>query len=417
MRPWFAFDRLDRYALRLIAGPLALTLVALLLAQLLERLLRLFDLAASAGAGPTSVLVMASTLVPHYLGLALPMAFTAAIFMAAARMCDDNELDVMLVTGRSIARITAPYFVLAVMLAMFSIYLYGQLQPLARYGYHVVVNQVLATTWNARVEENRFVDIGQGITFSADAIDADGRGLTGVFMAKRTPGGEKILTAPRGRLVPSREGLQMQFEDGQVLDEHIGAAPGAASAARDTAASGNAITISNFAHGVTDRDLSPKATPLEPRGGSVRERTLAELWRDMQLPNQPKAASEFHGRLARALIFPFLPLLALPLGMASKRGRRTPGVVFATVALLAVDHALQFGEALGDKGRLPAAAAVWIPFAMFALLSLWIFRRSLAWPGDNPVLRAVMAFEGLLDRSRARAGSGKRTRPKAAAQP
>ena len=416
MRSWLAFDRLDRYALRLIAGPLALTLVALLLAQLLERLLRLFDLAASAGAGPASVLVMAATLVPHYLGLALPMAFTAAIFMAAARMCDDNELDVMLVTGRSIARITAPYFVLAVMLSMFSIYLYGQLQPLARYSYHVVVNQVLATTWNARVEENRFVDIGQGTTFSADAIDADGRGLTGVFMAKRTPEGEEILTAPRGRLVPSPGGLQMQFEDGQVLHERIGAVVNTtAGSASGAAASGNAITISNFAHGVSDRDLSPKATPLEPRGGSVRERTLAELWRDMQLPNQPKAASEFHGRLARALIFPFLPLLALPLGMASKRGRRTPGVVFATVALLAVDHALQFGESLGDKGRLPAAAAVWVPFAVFASLSLWIFCRSLAWPGDNPVLRAVMAFEGLIDRGRARAGS--RTRPTAATRP
>lgn len=412
MRPWFAFDRLDRYALRLIAGPLALALAALLLAQLLERLLRLFDLAASAGAPPSSVLVMAATLVPHYLGLALPMAFTAAIFMAAARMCDDNELDVMLITGRSIARVTAPYFVLAVLLAMFSIYLYGQLQPLARYSYHVVVNRVLATTWNARVEENRFVDIGQGITFSADAIDADGRGLTGVFMAKRTVTGEKILTAPRGRLVPTPEGLQMQFETGQVLHERVAVAEGAAAAA-DAASAGNPITISNFDHGLSDRDLSPKATPLEPRGGSVRELTLAELWRDMHLPNGRKAASEFHGRLARALIFPFLPLLALPLGMASKRGRRTPGVVFATVALLAVDHALQFGESLGDKGRLPAAAAVWIPFAVFALLSLWIFRRSLAWPGDNPVLRAVIAIEGLIDRSRARAGR----RPTAATRP
>ena len=314
MFSWLAFDRLDRYALRLIAGPLALALVALLLAQLLERLLRLFDLAAAAGAPPSSVLVMAATLVPHYLGFALPMAFTAAIFMAAARMCDDNELDVMLVTGRSIARVTAPYFVLAVLLAMFSLYLYGQLQPLSRYGYHVAVDRVLATTWNARVEENRFVDIGKGTTFSADAIDADGRGLTGVFMATRTPHGETILTAPRGRLVPMPDGLQMQFESGQVLHERIPAATArAASGAADEtdAASGsNPVTVSNFTQGVSDRDLAPKATPREPRGGSVRERTLAELWHDMHLPDQHKAESEFHGRLARALIFPFLPLLA-----------------------------------------------------------------------------------------------------------
>lgn len=407
MLSWFTFDRLDRYALRLIAGPLALSLVALLLAQLLERLLRLFDLAASVGAGPSSVLVMAATLVPHYLGLALPMAFTASIFMATARMCDDNELDVMLITGRSIARIAAPYFVLALMLGLFSLYLYGQLQPLARYGYHVAVNQVLQTSWNAKVEENRFVDIGRGVNFSADAIDADGRGLRGVFMAQRSAGGEKILTAPRGRLVPTPEGLQLRFEDGQIMHERESAAPvdaaASGAAAGGTAASGNAISISRFAHGVSDHDLSPRATPLAARGDSVRERTLPELWRDMHLENaEAKPAAEFHGRLARALIFPFLPLLALPLGMASKRGRRAPGVVFATLALLAVDHALQLGESLGEAGRLPAAAAVWTPFAFFALMSLWIFRSSLAWPGDNPVLRAVMAVEGLLDRTRAR---------------
>ena len=72
-----SLDRLDRYALRLLAGPMGMALAALLLAQLLERLLRLFDLAASARASPLSVLWMAANLVPHYLGLALPMAFTA----------------------------------------------------------------------------------------------------------------------------------------------------------------------------------------------------------------------------------------------------------------------------------------------------------------------------------------------------
>ncbi len=393
LHPWFAFDRLDRYALRLIAGPLAMALLALLLAQLLERLLRLFDLAASAGAQPSIVLVMAATLVPHYLGLALPMAFTAAIFMAAARMCDDNELDVMLVTGRSIARVTAPYFVLAVLLAMFSLYLYGQLQPLARYGYNVVVNRVLQTGWDSRVEENRFVDIGNGVTFTADVIEPDGKNLRGVFMERRGAHGEDVLTASRGRLVPTPDGLRMRFEDGLVLRVSEG-----------TKEVGAAVSLSRFVQGATDRDVSPKAEPLAERGGSVRELTLPELWHTMHQDGyQTKPAAEFHSRLARSLIFPFLPLLALPLGMASKRGRRTPGVVFATVALLGLDHALQLGASLGQSGRLPPAAAVWTPFVVFALMSFWIFRRSLAWPGDNPVLRAVMAIEALIDRTRTRA--------------
>lgn len=390
MIPRLPLDRLDRYALRLIAGPMALSLVALLLAQLLERLLRLFDLAASTGAALSNVLLMAATLVPHYLGLALPMAFTAGIFAAAAHMCDENELDVMLVSGRSIARIAAPYFMLAVLLGLFSLYLYGQLQPLARYGYHVAVNRVMQTGWDAQVEENRFIDVGQGLTFTADVIEGDDRDLRGVFIQRRRADGEDILTAARGRLESPATGLQLQLEDGQIVRERH--AP---------AGAGTTTSVSRFEQGVIERGLSNRPAPLAARGDSVRERTLAELWQDMQRrDSSPKSAAEFHGRLARALVFPLLPLLALPLGMASKRGRRMPGVVFAVLALLAIHHLLQFGESLGDTGRLPAAAAVWTPFAVFAVLSLWIFRGSMAWPGDNPVLRAVIAIEALVDRVR-----------------
>ena len=47
-------DRLDWYTLQSLAGPLALSLGVLLLAQLLERLLRLFDMAAASGAATVS---------------------------------------------------------------------------------------------------------------------------------------------------------------------------------------------------------------------------------------------------------------------------------------------------------------------------------------------------------------------------
>jgi len=385
-----ALDRLDRYALRLLAGPLGMALAALLLAQLLERLLRLFDLAASARAAPSSVLWMAANLVPHYLGLALPMAFTAAIFAAAARLSDDNELDVMLTSGRSISRLAAPYFLVGLLLSLFSLYLIGYLQPLARYGYHVAVYRVLQTPWDARVEENSFIKVGPGRIFSADAVEDDGHGLRGVFIERRGPDGEEVLTAARGRLERAPEGGHrvLSLEDGLVVREHQAAA-----------ASGPTLSVTRFADGVIDQDVSQESSNFPVRGKGVTERTLPELWGEMHSgADRKESAAEFHGRLARALIFPFLPLLALPLGIASKRGRRTPGVVFATLALLALDHALQFGESLAKVGRVPAAASAWTPFAWFAVLSLWMFRSSLAWPGDNPVSRVVIATEGLLER-------------------
>ncbi len=103
---------------------------------------------------------------------------------------------------------------------------------------------------------------------------------------------------------------------------------------------------------------------------------------------------EFHGRLARTVLPLLLPLLALPLGMAAKRGRRAPGTVFAALALLALNQALQFGESLGETGRAPAWLAVWLPVVFFGVLGIWLFRSSLQWPGDNPVMRAVQCHRG-----------------------
>lgn len=384
---FLSFDRLDRYAVRLFAAPLLTALATMLLATMLQRLLRLFDIAASTGASIASVLLLAADLVPHYLGLSLPVAFTAAIFMAAARMGDDSELDAMLATGRSIARIATPYFVLALLLSVFNLYLFGRLQPLARYDYHVKMDAVLQTNWDAKIEENRFIDIAHGFSFSADSVEDGGRSFTGVFMERRQGGIEEITTAVRGQLEsnPDTRKLRLKLEDGMRV--------------RQTG--DGAISTTRFVDGFVE-DFSPARAPYRDRGESASERTLPELWQAMCTACDPASAAEFHSRLARALLPPLLPLLALPLGMASKRGRRTPGVVFASLALLLLNHTLQFGKSLAENGRLPAALAVWTPFLLFALLSLWIFRGSLAWPGDNPVSRTVGVLERLIERLKPR---------------
>ena len=247
----------------------------------------------------------------------------------------------MLTTGRSIARIAAPYFALAVLLIPFSAYLHGQVQPVTRYGYRLAVYDAMQTGWNAKVEENRFIDAGKGATFSAREVDADGSHLRGVFVERRSPGGGiEITTAVDGQFVPGPggHGISLQLEHGMRLLE----------------GADRSVSIERFDHSRIDRNLLPARQPFRERGESVRERTQPELWSDIRHGGDIKAAAEFHGRLARVMILPLLPLMALPLGMASKRGQRAPGVVFATLALILVNHALQFGESLAANGRAPA---------------------------------------------------------------
>jgi lipopolysaccharide export system permease protein len=389
-------DRLDWYTLRSLFGPLVLCLCVVLLAALLLRLLRLFDIAASTGASSLLVVKMAASLVPHYLGIAVPAAFFAAIFMAVARTGDDNELDAMLATGRSITRMAAPYFLVAAALCGFNFYLFSFLQPLTRYGYQVNLYEARQTGWDGRMKDNLFVTAKQGITLGADTVGADGRELHKVFVERRDADTEEIITAEQGRLVPSADGKQLllELENGMIVRDYPN----------------GTVRVVRFAGGRINQDFTAVPPPFQARGSSVRELTLPELrapatvWQ--KSITAAGAAGEFHGRVAWMVLPLLLPPLALPLGMAAKRGRRAPGTVFAALALLILYQALQFGESLAETGRAPAWLAVWLPVLAFGAFGMWLFRSSLQWPGDNPVMRSVSAiesaFEGLQRRKKAK---------------
>jgi lipopolysaccharide export system permease protein len=380
-------DRLDGYILRALLGPLTLALVVVLLAAILGRLLKLFDLAAATGASPLLVAKMVGSLLPYFLGRVLPVAFFAAIFMSVARIGDDSELDAMLATGRSIARMAVPYFLVAIALVGFNFYLFGFLQPLTRYGYNADVHQARQTSWNARMEDNRFVTVKRGYTLGADTVGPDGRQLAGVFVERRDERNEEIITAQRGQLEPSADGarLLLGLTDGMIVTDRP---------------DGSVRTV-QFRELRLNEDFTAIPPPYRARGESVRELTLPELRTstagEPQRYPESELAGELHGRVARTFLPLLLPLLALPLGMAAKRGRRTPGTVFAALALLSLDQALQFGESLGETGRAVAWLAVWSPMAAFAAFGFWLFRSSLQWPGDNPVMRAVSAIEAGFD--------------------
>jgi lipopolysaccharide export system permease protein len=381
-----SLGRVERYVLRLLWPPLALSLGVVLAALVLERLLRLFDLVAVGGSALEYVLLMVLNLVPYYLGLALPAAFFASMFMVVARLGEDNELDAMLAAGRSIAQLARPFFLLALVLAVFAIYLFGYLQPGSRYRYREVMYEALHSGWNARVQENVFADAGRGFVLTSDRVDGTGRVLTNVFIRRKQGDIDEVTTSDQGHLIPTADGksLLLQLGAGRIVRE----------------SSDGRIEDIHFSSGYANDDFSTVTPPFRARGDSERELTQTELWRAMHsiAPAQSYAelAGEFHARLVRSLSLPLLPLLAVPLGMAAKRGRRAPGVVIACLMLLLLHHGVQLGESLAETGRFPVIPAVWSPFVLFSAISLWLFRSSLNSPGENPVTRAVAAVEDLI---------------------
>ncbi|MFM2041494.1 MAG: hypothetical protein RLY86_70 [Pseudomonadota bacterium] len=374
---------IDRYILRETTKPLLIALGVVLIALLMERILRLFDLLANHGGAFDLVIRMAANLVPHYLGLALPAAFFIAIFVVVARFGDDNELDALQATGLSVARFTRPFLWLAVGLTALSVLLFGFIQPYSRYAYRAIYHAVVYAAWDATVPPTTFVSAGDGITVTADAVDATGRRLDRVFVHQTVEGAEWATTAARGTLGmdAERTRIRLTLEDGVQVRTPPAGEP----------------EVLRFGRLTLDRVFTLQPPAFRERGGNERELTLLELAGEIADPDRvlPEAQlrAELHARLARALTLPLLPLLAVPMGMAAKRARRGIGIGVAAVILVVYNQALQLGESLGDVGRIAPELGIWLPWILFAGLCLWLFHRAQVRPGDNPFAHAFERVE------------------------
>nr|WP_295105419.1 LptF/LptG family permease [uncultured Caulobacter sp.] len=377
---------LDRYLLRLLFWPLVGCLSVTVVALLLERVLRLLDVLSQSSARFGYVTQLAANLVPHYLGLALPVAFFVALFIVITKLSDGSEIDALLASGQSLERIAAPFFIVALFLSVFSVGVFGYMQPYSRYAYRAVMHAAINAGWNGRLAGGAFID-DKGSLLTADSADPAGQRLTRVFIRRLdAKGQDEIITAASADLKMDAGGktITMDLKSGRRI-------------ARD--ANGQYRNLA-FTSLTTQTPLAAAAVLLRNRGSDERELTLGELYKQAHSPkpvvSKETLLGEFYGRWARAIFLPFLPLLAFPLGLASKRGNRAPGLVMAGILLLAFQHSLLLGQGLAKAGKVAPFPAIWIPFSLFAALAVWLFVGSRTRPGDTPVSRLVRRINRLI---------------------
>ena len=377
---------LDGYLLRMLAMPALGVLGVTLVAFLLDQTLHLINQLEANGAHIGYLFGLVSNLVPYQLGLALPASFCVAMFIVIARLGDDSELDAILAGGVSFERIAAPLVFVGVVLSVVSLLLSGFLQPYSAFGYRAVLNAATQAGWTAQLEPQMFINAGPDFTITADAADATGRQLKGVFIRRVSPLGETIVTAEEGALAlqPDKKTTDLDLTGGLILT--------------DTTHGQRLLRFADF----NDQQILTNKSELAPRGGSEVELTIPELVQEIGRPDAviPKRVlkAELYSRLARALGVPFLPLLALPLAMAVKRGRRAPGMIVGAVVLVAFHHGITLCKSFSDSGAVDPLLAIGGLFLAQAGFGVWLFLSSRRRPGETPLSGLFMRIEQLFDR-------------------
>jgi len=373
---------IDIYILRRVLMPLLAAVGIAMAALLMQRLIHLLDLFANRG-GPLSIILkMLGNLVPFYLGIALPAALFIGVLYAGSRLSSESELDAMRASGMSLLRLIAPVLALAVVLVMISTYLLGWLQPYTRFGYRALVHLVTDTQWDSAIERGAFFTGFGGKTILIGDISDGGRTMTKIFVNDKDGSGRTIiLTAERGD-------LQKQSDFSLVLRLHNGIRS-------ETSPNGDATRAMTF----TQLDLpleSIAPDPFRPRGEKESELTFTELVRyyfntpaNLDLED---ISAELHERMVRTVSILFLPFLAFPVGISSRRTSKSVRMIVGVLFLIFYYEVLQFGEAMVRKKALDAIPALWVPCAIFAACSLWLFWVADRKPGQDPLAHL---FDGL----------------------
>ena len=372
--------QLNIYILRrafLSIGGLLLFALAVLL---LERLLRIFEVVTSSSkpAGDASAMVV--NLLPHYLGIAIPLALMLGTILTIDRISRSSELTAAFGAGISLFHITKPFLLIAAVLTALTFILEGYLQPIGRYGYNEVVNSISNNSTSAALKEGKFTEVNNYTLYAG--TDPQSAGIGPIFIMESLESGAlRITTAAKGDIIAREDTgqpvLHLEQGHGFIVDE-------------DRTIQGPLEFQSSALAGTLT------ATNFRRRGGDVRELTSRELFANRHgglFPNISLSANNaaLHLRLARTYLLLLLPFIAVPFGINYGRNPSSAGIFVGVVSLLTLQKALEFGQSLGAKGVVAPWVGIWPLMGIVTLSAIFIFRGS-AYKMGQPPLAIISMF-------------------------
>ncbi len=400
---------IDFYLLRQIAPVLAVTLFIAAVILCMERLMRLLDIAVGNGVSTLVVFQMLFYLIPHYIGLALPLALFLGVLLAFRRMSLQSELDAIHSCGIGIGRFIRSAVVLAGVMMAINLALTGYIQPYTRYAFRVIEFNITSGVIEQGIGEGVFMELPNGYTLRVEQSRGAGRELYGVFAHRQEESGHiTTLAAKRGELLPGAlDGtVSLRLYDGNRTDWDP-----------ETKRT-KTLQFQVFDWPLNLADL----VRFRGRGGDERELTIMELLRtysenlaagisglttapDTSPDAEPEdhvppsaVASEFHFRVVFSLSMLFLPLLAAPFGIMAHRSSKSFGLVAGLLMLVSYHKVLEFTEAYAHNTGAPAGLLLWSIFGLFAFGTTYLFVRTGLQAGAPPVQRLEAHWSALMDR-------------------
>jgi LPS export ABC transporter permease LptG/LPS export ABC transporter permease LptF len=377
---------LDRYVLRELMAPFALSLLLLTFALEIPPILQHGETLIAEGASWDVVVRVLATLVPQALGITIPMALLVGLLITLGRLSGDREIVAMEACGVSLGRLLRPLLLFGVIATAATTYVMIVALPFANQAFREITFKLLMTRGETKIKPRVFYTEFPNLVIYVREV-TPGVGWTDVMVSDNSaPMEPHTYLAKRGRLLldESKRTVQMVLFDGTHHSVNL-----------DDPEKYQEGTFEKTALMIDPETVFPRTGPMK----GYTEMTIAELKTEMVAlkkqniypHNQIMAWQKKYSIPAACIAFMFV---ALGMGVSHRRDGRLAAFVLGIGVVFVYWTLMYMSESIAKAGLLPqwfAWLAMWVPNIVTALWGLVLILKKLRAP-EASSMRFALPF-------------------------
>lgn len=358
----------NRYILKEMLAPFSINVFVFTFLFLMTELIKITNWIVNYNLSIFSVFTLIFFSMPWFLMFIIPMSVMLAVVLTFLRLSGDNEIVALKSCGLSVYGLLPSVLIFSIAGFLLTLFmtLYGV--PKAKATLENIVLEMAASNVDIGLKERTFNDAFKNVMLYVNKIDLNQKKLIDIFIEdKRQRNIISTVVAPEGRLFsePGKFIFHMVLSNGTIhqtnLKEH----------------SANSIRFDTYKLSL---DLKKELEKAEEREKGREEMSIAELQQVVKESTEKdkdyyKAQIVIHRRFSLPASCLALGLLAFPLGIQSKSGKRSSGLILCLFFFLLYYLLLTAGYTLGKKGIYPPVIGMWLPnFTMAAIAVHFLFQ-------------------------------------------
>ncbi len=359
---------INRYLLLELLPPFGLNLFFFSFIFLVTKILEITNMVVNYHVSLFSFLMLLLYSMPFFLAFITPMSVMMAVLLTFLRMSGDNEIVALKACGMNPHRYLVPVFTFCLMGWLLTTLITAVGLPWSNRSYYRLSVSLAQSHADAVIKERTFIDSFDGMMLYVNKVNLADRSLTDVFIEdQRNKAVSNIIVAPKGQMIPEVENqiIRLRLFNGAINQVNL------------ADQSAHAIDFETYEMNLDLKEILAKSTgdrrPIE-------EMTIGELNQyirstERNSKHHHKAMMKLHEKFALPLACFVLGLVAIPLGMQSRRGKRSAGTVIGIVLFLCYYILLSVGWSFGESGTLPPVVGMWTPNIIVGGIGIWLYTR------------------------------------------